>query len=705
MTEDAALEQVHDVGALAARFTSLVGEGKGPQALGEALALSPRDDAARVAAALCWSLLGNPIKAGEELAGADPARLAGAALRAYRALEGRLPQDARAVWEAVEARREANLRVLAAHQPDLAERLRAMPLDPAVTWIRSGDALTLVELDRGVRVVTEVPSPGQVAELSDLILKRGEPVLLGEMRCGLLLSTLAALRPPLLNGMQVPIFVLEPSIGRFLLHLAFGRFEAYCGDGNVRFFVGPDPLGQLLEAIRRNPFLPVPRSVAYAGAPGLAERVSAFLDEAEAEVRDRRASFATYYAGMTPRRMLERLDGRGDGPPRILCVTGLFTTVLQYVTRDVSAALESLGCRTLVLKEPSRIGRHTIQTFVRAVDEFRPDVIFTIDHIRPEHDATLLPPVPYVCWIQDPMPQLFDPALASRVGDLDFTYVVVPEWRQRCLTLGYPEVGVLPMAVNPELFCPGPADPALACDVAFASNVKAPAICAQYPRLLPLLLEEMRDVPIGTIPDIAYFDALLSRVETRIGARANDASREAVVFDLSQTLPRYRYRVPPLQWAREAGLHVKLFGEGWSTIPELAPLACGSLANGEPLRNLYRSAKVNLHINQGGLNLHQRVFECLASGGFLLARALPSDTQPGGLGESFEIGREIVTFAHREDCLASLARDAGDESARREAIEAGRARVLAGHTYAHRMRVVLADIRARLQRLAAAEAR
>lgn len=701
MTEDAALEQVHDVGALAARFTSLVGEGKGPQALAEALALSPRDDDARVAAALCWSLLGNPLKAGEELAGVDATRLAGAALRAFRALEGRLAQDARAVWEAVEARREANLRLLAAHQPELAERLRAMPLDPSVTWIRSGDALTFVELAAGPRVVAEVPSPAQVAELSELILQRNEAVLLGEMRCGILLSTLAALRPRLLNGMQVPIYVLEPSVGRFLLHLAFGRFESYCGDGNVRFFVGEDALGQLLEAIRRDPFLPIPRSVAYSTTPGLVERVSAAMDEAGVEVRDRRASFGAHYAGMTPGRVLERLDGRGGDAPRVLCVTGLFTTVLQYVTRDVSAALESLGCRTFVLKEPSRIGRHTTRTFVRAIDEFRPDVIFTIDHIRPEHAAIGLPPVPYVCWIQDPMPQLFDPALAKGVGDLDFTYVVVPEWRERCLSVGYREVGVLPMAVNPDLFCPGPADPALACDVAFASHVKAPAVCAQYPRLLTLLLEEMKDVPIGTIPDLAYFDALLSRVEARIGAHVKGPARPQVVLDLYQTLPRYRYRVPPVQWAREAGLRVKLFGEGWGTVPELAPLACGWLANGEPLRNLYRSAKVNLHINQGGLNLHQRVFECLASGGFLLARALPSDTQPGGLGKSFEIGREIVTFQDREDCVAALAKYVGDESARREVIDAGRARVLAGHTYSHRMKVVLADVRARLERLAA----
>ncbi|GEM_PF-4207006 len=704
MTENASPARTTDVAALAARFTTLSAQGNGAQALIEAMALSPRDDEARAATALCWALLGNPIHAEAEVAGVDPARLSPAGLKAVRALRERLPSEARAAREALARRREENLAILAEHQPDLAERFRGAELDPSSTWARIGSKLAMVDLVDGKPsfVVESCPEP----ELEGLrrALGQGESLLLGEMRAGILLTRLAAARPRDSIGRQVPIYVLEPSVARFVLHLSVGSFRNYAGGGSVRFFVGADAMDVLLEALRRDPFLLLPRSITY-GGPEVVRKLEAAWTEAVSQVQAHQASIGSYYATMTPGRLIERLDGRDGDPPRVLCVTSRFTTVLQYVARDVAQAFESLGCRTHTLKETSDIGWYTAHPLARTFDEFRPDLVLLIDHVRAEYPTWGFPPVPFICWIQDPMPQLFDAGLASKLGALDFTYAVVPEWRERCLSLGYRDVGVLPMGVNPELFCPGAPDPRLACDVAFASHVKLPVLCERYPTLLPHLVDEMLRAPIGTIQDLPFFGELLTRVETRLGVQVVGPARDGIIEDLSLTLPRYAHRVPPVQWAREAGLGVKLFGDGWGSIPGLSNAACGKLGNGEPLRDLYRSAKVNLHVNQGGLNLHQRLFECLASGGFLLVRSLPSDTQPGGLGESFEIGREVVTFEGKEDYLEKLKKYIADDRARQEVVEAGRARVLAGHTYAHRMQVVLADVRARLERLAAGGAR
>ncbi|MEK7867222.1 MAG: hypothetical protein AAB434_11110, partial [Planctomycetota bacterium] len=444
MTENASTASTPDVAALAGRFTSLVERGLGALALAEAMALPSGSDDARVARALCWSLLGNPLKAEEEVSRTDVARLSPAGAKAHRALVERTAAESRAAREAMARRRDENLALLAEHQPDLADRFRGAELDPSTTWARIGEALVIVDLSGGSpRFVVEEPNAADVTALCQAIA-RAEPPLLGEMRCGVLLTRLAAARPGFVNRLLVPIFVLEASAARFVLHLSLGSFRAYLGEGNTRFFVGPDACEQYVEALRQDAFLPFARSATYA-PPAVVGRIEGSATESLVEVRTLSEGLVERCKELGPRRLLDRLDGRDGSPPRVLLLTSRYTTVLQYVARDVAQAFASLGWRSQVVKETSGIGWFSPRSLARAIDEVRPDMVFTIDHVRPEYPIPIPAALPFVCWIQDPMPQLFDPANASKLGDLDFTYSVVPEWREKCLSVGYREVGVLPM--------------------------------------------------------------------------------------------------------------------------------------------------------------------------------------------------------------------------------------------------------------------
>ena len=109
-----------------------------------------------------------------------------------------------------------------------------------------------------------------------------------------------------------------------------------------------------------------------------------------------------------------------------------------------------------------------------------------------------------------------------------------------------------------------------------------------------------------------------------------------------------------------------------------------------------------LHVNRG-MNMHNRVFEGFASGGFVLARREMNDDHPGGFAQNMAVGREIMLFWTQAELVELVRRAIEDEPWRQGAIAAGRARVLADHTYENRVTLMLSDIRASLTKRAGSE--
>lgn len=103
------------------------------------------------------------------------------------------------------------------------------------------------------------------------------------------------------------------------------------------------------------------------------------------------------------------------GKPRILFRTTLFSTAIRYHARDCMAASEKLGLDCRMFMEKSGLHGVSLVDEQDALWEFRPDVIFNIDHFRYENI-----PVPencfYVTWIQDPMGHIMDKATPKRLG-------------------------------------------------------------------------------------------------------------------------------------------------------------------------------------------------------------------------------------------------------------------------------------------------
>lgn len=73
--------------------------------------------------------------------------------------------------------------------------------------------------------------------------------------------------------------------------------------------------------------------------------------------------------------------------------------------RDCMEAAQTLGCETELVIEPDGIRRVTDFYTVERLAEFKPDIIFCIDHFRYEKKFAIPQEIVWITWIQDKLPQ------------------------------------------------------------------------------------------------------------------------------------------------------------------------------------------------------------------------------------------------------------------------------------------------------------
>ena len=642
--------------------------------------------------AAAWRALGNPEQALRwARLGADPAEVsrAEAAWAAERAVqEERLKRNAAA----------AERRLAPPALPSLAWN-EAKDLSRGVTWILRDAQIDLLDISGNTPVPIPLSAPAQVEEGLKALAASGQPFLFGPLGHPRLLDLILAAQPPIFMTLKAPLFVAEPRLGVFRMLARLFDLSAPLAADHVLWFVGEDWAERLASFLRAAPGIPVPARKAILGAGLDAGAAGTLLTEAAAwrEAEMARLDRVTEQSYATRSEAEWRAAFAPEAKPRVLLITSRFTTVLQYVVRDLDQAFRSLGCPTATVIEDRDCVWSIALTLRQKVAAFKPDLVVQLDHHRAELGTAIPSSIPYACWIQDRLPNLFDPRWIARLGPRDLSFAVLPGFLKDCLAAGYPEVHPLPFAGNAFTYHPPEKPPPPGPEIAFVSNLVVPKPLRHYPGLIERAESLLRAEGIG-YRDPAFYEGLLARLEKDLSLKVTAADRPAVLHLLSFDVERYVQRTEPLRWAREMGLEVAVYGRGWEGSEEFAPVARGVIQPGEPLRDLYASARIHLHMNSD-TNVHQRVFECLLSGGFILAWAHPGDREPGGLGEMLEIGREVATFSGRADFEKQVEHYLADDAARRAVSEAGRAAVLARHTTVHRAKEILEKERDRLERL------
>ncbi|MBS0189064.1 MAG: glycosyltransferase family 1 protein, partial [Planctomycetes bacterium] len=333
-------------------------------------------------------------------------------------------------------------------------------------------------------------------------------------------------------------------------------------------------------------------------------------------------------------------------PLRVLIPTSRYSTFVQHSSRDIARGLEALGHRAEVLIEPDGSSCLASGAYLDAILSLEPDLVICINYPRVSIGDFLPRNLPWVCWIQDQMPHLFDERLGRSLGVLDFTVGhLVAELHTK---YAYPVRSSrnLPVPASEHKFAPRAASPSeverFACDIAYVSH-QSETPDAQHERLvgelrsnssvdgsllraMPLLREAIeRHVqrPLSTLPFPSMKRVIGDVLREALGAQPDDRVVDLLVTGYGDPLADRLMRHQTLAWAGAVadrqGWRFHLYGKGWENHPTLSRFARGRLEHDGELALSYQLAGCHLQVTYHML-AHPRLCECVLSGGVPLCR-------------------------------------------------------------------------------------
>lgn len=416
-----------------------------------------------------------------------------------------------------------------------------------------------------------------------------------------------------------------------------------------------------------------------------------------------------YYNNLDRGKLLENIQG---GKPRILFITTRFSTALQYSTRDCALACEQLGISTHILIEKSNLHLHSDLSYFEVLHDFKPDIIFQIDHFRWERPQTPDNLV-FVTWVQDPLPNVTSRESAARLKSLDFilnTYVTNIHF---LLDYGYNQRAIIegPIGANPYIYknysLSETEKEQYRSDICVFSNAGNPELglndVIQLIEGSPIA-ETLAKVFKSAYRDMygafyngeifyslndnikfikKYFDENLISAPQESIARIAEQWREQVAFRILRSVP--------LEWLHEKGYDIKLWGKEWTDHPVLSRYAQGVADNGETLSRIINASKIVLGTNPN-ISIHPRVFETILSNSFYLGYAIPEKQDWANIRKYLEEDEDIVFAYSREDLYKKIDYYLENEEARVKIFSNAQKKIMEHLTYEALMTRMLKEL-------------
>lgn len=434
------------------------------------------------------------------------------------------------------------------------------------------------------------------------------------------------------------VYLIEPDAELVLFNLMLRDFSAAIEQQRFYWFIGPNWQEAAAKALIEQPMLVNGGCVIGQGS-NAAELTALWksLSIQRNEAFEADCIAAAEYAGKIDRAELAAcFTGKAGRQPRVLLITSHHTTVLQYSTRDAAAAFEELGWQTHLLIEQQ--AHHVVgQTAVmRAIARFKPDLIFTIDHLRSEVPRVPAE-IPFVCWVQDNLPNLTNDEAASSIGLRDF---IIGGWLNRYVRLHkYPARQCIATRRMTRKSCTSHPPQARVEDMVYVSNQSD----QPHERLDRLI----RERPLPNVPEAerlirhagarlidAYANgtglgglqercSLAQQAAAQYSISLNDEEAERIarfLEDLHFMLHRQQAVLWAATIAQRHGLSLGLYGNGWERHPKFTEHARGVIAYGDDLEALTQQARINLQLEPFMPTQHQRLLDGLIAGGFFLCR-------------------------------------------------------------------------------------
>jgi spore maturation protein CgeB len=383
-------------------------------------------------------------------------------------------------------------------------------------------------------------------------------------------------------------------------------------------------------------------------------------------------------------------ERRRHGPPRRI----FFLRQGFFLEEECLRAFRNLGFIVQDFQVAQSWDAALASRLLTGLVDFLPDFLFCINHIGFDKSGWLTSvlqdaQLPAAIWYVD-HPDFIIRAYPENVSEWVLVFVWDKHYVTNLKALGFSLVTYLPLAADTGLFRPyrhPPLDRFGCYGAAFVGNTWTQRVSQQLARYA------------GQPATLAYIEAAAQSFQWSAHYQAS--------ADLAEILPKFR-ELPVAeqvdleaavlwqasQWDRlervnaltQAGL--KVFGDAaWGDFLPDPTAYGGSLNYHRELPAFYQCVAVNLNLTslqmKDGVN--QRVFDVPATGAFLLT------DHKDALWELFAPD-EIVTFRTIEEAREKLAFYVKYPGTRRQVATRARERVLAQHTYGHRLQVVTRQI-------------
>ncbi|WP_029895389.1 CgeB family protein [Desulfohalovibrio reitneri] len=391
--------------------------------------------------------------------------------------------------------------------------------------------------------------------------------------------------------------------------------------------------------------------------------------------------------------------------PRVLLISSRY-----FLMGEIMAACERMGVEHRFLDlsasegEDGEVGRADfVEELLRSVLEFKPDFVFTINHLGVDREGVLTDllarlELPLASWFVD------NPHLILYIYDnLTSPWTTVFTWDADNLDslaeLGFPNVRYLPLGTDVHRFRPDapPGPDSWRSRVSFVGNsmvhkvarrlevaAPPPELREAYPKIaagfggsedwsVRAFMERSHPDFMPAFESLGTTERKLA-FETLVTWESTRAYRLACV---RSTLPFTPLIVGDPYWKESLPGE----GSGWRYHSELGYY--------DDLPRFYPLSEVNFNCTSKQMKgaVNQRVFDVPASGAFLLT------DHRRQMEDLFEPGREVVFYTSPEEASELAARYLDDPAARARVAEAARQRVLAEHTYDHRLAELLEAMR------------
>jgi spore maturation protein CgeB len=372
-----------------------------------------------------------------------------------------------------------------------------------------------------------------------------------------------------------------------------------------------------------------------------------------------------------------------------------------FLTREIESALDRLGHKTLKIPiQREEDGSVIVSKILENILSFRPDFLLTVNHLGFDEEGIVTSflqaiEMPVASWYVD-SPNLIVKGFKANVSPYTTLFLWDKGYIKDMESMGFEEVSYLPLATDERVFRPmhRPQGKGVvsACDAGFVGHSMVEPVRERMSRVATVLHPVVNQLSEQPLHSRATFQDLLTKLDNKVRARIENLDASARI-DLEAAVlwkRTQRYRLQCME--RLADFNARIHGDdSWKELLNNHGNLRPSLAYYDELPLFYNLCRINFNATsyQMGAAVNQRVFDVPACGAFLL-----TDHQEA-LEEAFDVGREVIVFEDPEE-IPDLVRFYLKNPHKRQVIAASaRERVLAEHTYQHRLHRIVEQMRSR----------